>query len=192
MKMLCFGLLVLSFVGVITPARAEHFSMSTRTIEIPESGEVTNTVLRIETHEFTFLPPTQWKSIINDKAGVITWTSGDYRSVLRLSITVSTNRSGQPTQNRPEELKHVVLQELPAARIIEQFNCYTATGAAVAFDLERLLDDKHSTALRVVFLPFSGGYVQIRLTAAIEDFFDRQVDLTRFLNSFRIDPVKPQ
>lgn len=184
------GLPTLGLALFVAMTNSEPFSISSRIIEIPESGEVTDTVLRTDKHEFTFLPPAQWKSIVDDKAGVITWTSGDYRSVLRLSITVSTNRSGQPTQNRPEELKHVVLQELPAAKFTEQFPCYTANGNAVGFDLEGLLDDKHSAAIRIVFLPFPGGYVQIKLTTATENFAERQFDLTRLLNSLHIDPVK--
>lgn len=169
------------------PTYAEPFSLSTRTIEIPESGEVTNTVLRTATHEFTFQAPAQWKSTIDTKAGVIHWTSGDYRSALRFRIT--TNGGGQRAQNRPEELKHVVLRELPAAKFSEQFPCYSGGASGVAFDLESFLDDKHATAIRVAFIPFSHGHVQLNLTTARDEFQERQVDLTRFLNSLRIEPV---
>src|SRR5262249_62366887 len=115
---------------------AEPFLLSTKISEIPERGQVTLTVLRTSEHEFVFLPPAGWRTPqVDAAAGAITWTSADDTSRLQFKINISG--SGRPTPLRPEELRQVVLQELPAAKIIEEFTCHTRSGSGPAFDLER-------------------------------------------------------
>jgi hypothetical protein len=45
----------------------------------------------------------------------------------RLHITINLSGSGRPTSLRPEEHRQVVLQELPAAKILEEFTGHIAS-----------------------------------------------------------------
>jgi hypothetical protein len=167
---------------------AEPFTLSTKTTDIPERGPVTLTVLRTADHEFIFLPPSGWRSPqVDAKAGTLTWTSQDDTSRLQLKINLSG--SGRPTPLRPEELRQVVLQELPAAKITEEFTCHTGSGSGPAFDLERVVDGKFPMSSRVAYFPFSAGRTEVHLSSPTDQFTQRQHELTGFLNSFQVQPL---
>jgi len=187
-------LLILWAAGPLPAAEARpepvegSFTLRTKTTEIPERGEVTLTVLRTAEHEFVFLAPSGWRSQVDTSEGTITWTSADDTSRLRIKINLSG--SGRPTSLRPEELRQVVLQELPAAKIVEEFTCHTASSSGPAFDLERVVDGKFRRSSRLAYFPFSGGRIEIHLSCPTEQFSQQQVELTGFLNSFQVEPLK--
>jgi len=168
---------------------ADGFTLSTKTSDIPERGEVTLTVLRTGQHTLTFLAPAGWRSQVNAAAGTITWTSTDDTSQLRLKINLSG--SGQPTSLRPEDLRQVVLQELPAAKITEEFTCHTGSGSGPAFDLERVVDGKFFISSRVAYVPFAGGRAEIHFSSPTDQFSQRLVELTGFLNSIQMGGATP-
>lgn len=167
---------------------AEPFSMSTRTVEIPESGHVTYTVLRTANNEISFLPPQAWKAAIDAKAGTITWTSPDYRSMIRLRI--QDDGTSQVPKLQPEELRQAVLQELTGAKITEEFPCYTAGGSGLAFDAEHVVKGDFPVASRLAFVPIPGGTAQFNLTSPRDQFSKKQMVLSRFLTSFRVENNK--
>jgi prepilin-type N-terminal cleavage/methylation domain-containing protein len=113
-----------------------------------------------------------------------TWTSPDYTSVLRLQIRFQG--SGQSNQLRPEELRQVVLQELPAARITEEFSCPSGSAPGLAFDAERRMASEVSVLSRMAFLPVPGGRAEVLLSTPRERFAQRQAEFTGFLNSFQV------
>jgi hypothetical protein len=166
---------------------AEPFLLSTKISEIPERGEVTLTVLHTAKHEFVFLPPAGWRTPqVDAAAGAITWTSADDTSRLQFKINISG--SGRPTPLRPEELRQVVLQELPAAKITEEFTCHTGSGSGQAFDLERVVDGKFPMSSRMAYFPFSAGRIEVHLSSPTDQFTQRQHELTGFLNSLQVRP----
>jgi hypothetical protein len=182
--------LLAGWLGVCagTPGHCQPFELSTSTAEIPERGQVTTTVLRTSQARFSFLPPAGWRAEVDAAKQRITWTSPDYTAVLRLQIRFQG--SGQTSQLRPEELRQVVLQELPAARITEEFTCPSGSAAGLAFDAERVVQAEFPVSSRMAFLPVPGGRAELLLSSPREQFHQRQVDLTGFLNSFQVDTDK--
>jgi hypothetical protein len=162
---------------------AEPFSISLRAVTIPESGEVTYNVIRTARHEFSFLPPSGWKAETDIKARTVTWTSTDYRSVIRLKI--SDDKGDQVAKLQTEQLRQMIATELPGAKITQEFPCYTSGASGQAFDSERTLNDQFPVTTRMAFVPVVGGFVQFNLTAPREQFTALQIDFGRFLNSFR-------
>jgi hypothetical protein len=181
-------LLLAAWLAAGLPAAAGTFVLSTRTTEIPERGEVTSTVLRVPQLEFTFLSPAGWRCEVDAGKGTLTWTSPDYASVLRLQVRFQGG--GRPDQLRSEELRQVVLQELPAARITEEFACPSGAGAGLAFDAERVVHEEFPVSSRMAFVPFPGGRAEILASAPRDQFSQAQVELTGFLNSFRFEAGK--
>lgn len=162
---------------------AEPFSISLRTVTIPESGEVTYNVIRTTRQEFSFLPPSGWKAETDTKTRTVTWTSGDYRSVIKFQI--GDDNSEQVPKLRAEQLRQMIAVEFPGVTITEEFPCYTAGASGLAFDSELAVNDQLHVITRVAFVPVVGGIVHFSLTAPREQFAARQIDFTRLLNSFR-------
>ena len=176
-------LLLLPFAVLAFNLSAESFSISLRTVTIPENGEVTYNVIRTARQEFSFLPPSGWRVETDSKARTVTWTSTDYRSVIRLKL--SDENGDQVAKLQTEQLRQTIATELPGAKITQEFPCYTSGTSGVAFDSERTVNDRFPVITRVAFVPVVGGFVQFNLTAPREQFTATQVDFNRFLNSFR-------
>jgi len=189
-KLIRLNLFALAIAATSVPlTRAEPFSISTRTEEIPESGEVTRTVLRTTTCEFSFLPPPGWKSQIDAPSSAITWTSQDYRTVLQLKIFSDGSEKLPPL--RADNLRIEIHREMSGASVSQEFTCYTAGSSGLAFDLEQTVNEKFRASSRFAFIPCAGGRVRIQLTTPTAEFAARQNDFTRFLNSFRIETPTP-
>ena len=124
------------------------------------------------------------------KDGTITWTSPDYQSMIRLKV--SNNGGDQSPKLRPEELRQTVAQEISEAKINEEFPCFTAGAAGLALDCEHVVKGQFVMASRVALVPIPGGLAQFNLTSPKDQFAKRQIDFSRFLNSFRIENGKPQ
>lgn len=190
MNLIRLNLFALVFAVTSVPwIRAAQFSISTRTEEIPESGEVTRTVLRTVTSEFTFIPPPGWKSQIDAPSSTITWTSKDYGTMLRLKILSDGSDKLPPL--RADDLRLEIHREMSGATVSQEFTCYTAGSSGLAFDLEQMVNEKFPTTSRFAFIPCAGGRVRIQLTTPTGEFAARQNDFTRFLNSFRIETPVP-
>ena len=181
LKLFTLGIAVTS----ISPVQADPFSISTRTDEIPESGEVTRAVLRTAACEFTFIPPSGWKTQIDAPSSTMTWTSKDYSTVVRLKIFSDGSRQVQKL--RADDLRREIHSEMSGASVSQEFTCYTAGSSGLAFDLEQMVNDRFSTTSRFAFIPCVGGRVRIQMTTPTGEFAARHYDFTRFLNSFRIE-----
>jgi len=183
-------ILVFSCAAIIAPSEcsADSLSIGTRNEIIPENGTVIYTVAKTGVNEFTFLPPPGWKLAVDAKANTLTWTSPDYRSMVRLKIS-DTDGDALPRINA-DELRQTVNQESESSKIIAETPCYTSGSSGIAFDFERTVDGKFQVNSRIAFIPVTGGIIQITLTTPKEEFKSRQMDLSRFLNSFRVVKLK--
>ena len=181
-------LLPLIWAAQLCDVLGEPFSLGSRTAEIPESGKVTYTILRTEKNETSFLPPAGWKAEIDAKGGTITWTSPDYQSILRLKI--NNQGSDQSPKPRPEELRQIAAKEYAEAKINEEFSCFTSGSSGLALDCEYLAKGQFAMMSRVALVSLPGGFAQFNLTSPKDQFAKRQVDLSRFMNSFQIENTK--
>lgn len=151
--------------------------------EIPEVGVVSYSVFTTPLNEFVFLPPPRWKRDIDAKAGVVVLTSPDFLSTIRIQIP--EQKSEETPVLKSDSLKQSLLQEMADARITEESPSYTAGLAGFAFDAERVVENKIKVRTRDTYFAVAGGAVRISLAAPADQFVARQLDLNRFLNSFR-------
>jgi hypothetical protein len=183
-------LLPLMWTAQLCNLSGDPFTLGSRTAEIPESGKVTYTILRTGKNEVSFLPPSGWKSEVDAKGGTITWTSTDYQSSIRLKI--ADGGGDQAPKLRAEDLRETVVQEISGAKINEEFPCFTSGASGLALDCEHVAKGQFAMASRVALVPIPGGLTQFNLTSPKDQFTKRQIDFTRFLNSFRIENSKSQ
>lgn len=176
-------------LGVASTIHAETtFRLATRSEAIPENGTVSYTVLRTAENEFSFLPPSQWRQAVNQKASALSWTAPDYRTSIQMQLHGGSS-NGIP-KLKPEPLQQELLSRHKQAKILEEFPCYSSGSTGLAFDWERPGEGGFTIRSRSAFLPIAGGLVELTLTASKDQFENRQMDLMRFLNSLRITAEK--
>ena len=166
------------------PVHAENFRLTSRGVEIPEAGYVTNTILSSARHELMFVPPHGWRQSFDTNALLLVWNSGDFATEIRMRIAPAW----PPPQLKPEDLREKIRRDFPAARLKEEFACYTCGGHGLAFDLDESGRNDLTTRMRVAFVPFGGGTVEFTLITPAQDFARNQLLLGHLLNSFRASP----
>lgn len=178
------ALLLSALTMTAAPSQAESVFITTRGVEIPEAGFVTNTVLYTARHELTFLPPRHWKESFDTNALAFAWSSKDYATELRLRIASAL----QAAELKPEELREKIRREYPKARVKEEFACHTGGGSGLAFDLEERGAQGLVTATRLAFVPFAGGMIEFTLVTPADRLQQNHLLFGHFLNSFRTSP----
>jgi hypothetical protein len=176
------AVLLLAVLGLGAVARGETFFLTTRSVEIPEAGRVTNSFLCSSRHELGFLPPRGWKETFDTNNLQLTWTSRDYASLLRLKISPSWPMS----EIKTSELRDAAQARHPKARMVEQFTSYTAGGRGVSFDMEETLEGKSKTWIRLAFVPYEAGLAEFTLVTPTDQFPKSQQTFSQFLNSFHV------
>lgn len=164
------------------------YKLGVRSEEIPEVGAVTYTTLASSVNQFMFLPPPRWKREVDPKSGTVLLTSSDFRSTIR--VLLPPLKSEETPVLKADELRQVLLQEAAGARIVEESPCYTSGLAGLAFDAERIVQNKIQVRSRDAFFAVAGGTVRVTLVAPMDHFAARQTDLSRFLNSFQTNRRK--
>jgi len=187
-RFLLLGLSLLAAVNLPNAGLAANtapFFLTTQTVEIPESGIVTNTVLCTPSCEFAFLPPRDWKLGFHTNAIRLTWQKRDLAS--EITLTVVFKEGGQIPQLQPEILRGIALSRHPGAVIVEEFPCYTRNAKGLAFDMENVSARQFKSNSRLAFIPFKGGWVELALTSPSDQFAEDQLELGLLLNSLGIE-----
>ncbi len=180
-------------------ARAELPVVSTRSVEIPEAGPATFTVLTTSKMEFSLLPPKGWRATADPATGTVTWKSPDYSSMIRLGIQDHDQATGPATNgaavsnaaaSNAAALRRAALREIPGASVKAEFPCFASLGPGVALDCEHVVNDQFPVSARFAIVPYPGGAVQLNLTTPRKDFARGQAEFNQLLNSLRADKVK--
>ena len=169
------------------PPTPPRFELTTRLLEIPERGIVTNLVLCTASQAFSFLPPTGWEIGVDEGENKIKWQSPDFRRAL--SIRIIPSLTGRKPLLKIEGLRQAVLQRFPGAVVTDEFICYTSGESGAAFDLRYAVRETFNLSTRVAFVAFPGGEVEFNLTTPTEDFAQNVLTFGNFLNSFKIEPL---
>lgn len=179
---------VIVLPGEVTLQAGQPFSLSTRTVEIPENGTVEHLVMRTSNIEISFQQPAGWKADINTNSGVIAWVSADYATML--SLKIKSEGSEKAPSLKPEDFRKLLLAERPTAKVREEFPCHAANASGIGFDVEQNTDAAPSNCSRIAYIPVQGGVAQITLSTSSAEFDRRQITFTRFLNSLRVVPAR--
>ncbi len=180
-------LLTLLSFSLLSAVGTDSFSVSTRTVEIPEVGPAVYTVLTTRRSEISFLPPRGCRTAIDPKTGSVTFTSSDYSSMISLQVQ-EAGGDATPVLNG-EALRQTVLEELKDAKVKPQFPCYTSGGSGVAFDCDYTASDRIAGSARLAFVAIPGGIARFTLTSPQKQFAKRQLDFSHLLNSFHVDSL---
>jgi hypothetical protein len=101
----------------------------------------------------------------------------------------SNDNSEQVPKLQAEQLRQTIAMEFPGVKITAEFPCYTSGVSGLAFDSERTVNDQFHVIERIAFVPVLGGIVQFNLTAPRDQFPAKQIEFSRFLNSFRSEKL---
>jgi len=164
-----------------------EFRLVTESIEIAERGKVPGYALLVDGKRMSFLSPAGWSVKPDAAKKTIQLLPEDLRAGIRIRILLEKN-GGKP-ELKAEQLRQKVLERYPGARITHEFRCYTSGEEGLAFDIERLVEEKTAVSARIAFVAFDGGTVEFELTANTKRFPDYHLRFAALLSSFRIGPA---
>ena len=162
---------------------AEEFHLREQRVKAPEMGEVLTYVLVCGLDEFSFIPPTDWRVRVEpDRCRLVFQpTNGAASIFLEISGANPALRAGTD----PDSLLQQIRERFTAARIIEQFPCYTSSYAGRGFDVEWTGGGQVPMTSRVACFATSGRTLEFTLTTMTARFRSFRPVLGALLTSFR-------
>ena len=182
-----FGGAVL-LLALATVRAADGDALDTESVNIPERGEVTVYVLRVEGKEFRFIPPRTWSVRYDPAKKTVTLLPPDLDA--GLSMTIAPEPDASRGSLKPEPLRELILTRYPEANITSEFRCYAAGKTGLAFEFERMLEKETKAAFRIAFVPFDGGVIEFELKTTGSKLPAYHHIFGNLLNSFRIGPLR--
>src|SRR5439155_4467710 len=160
-KLVCIALPALLLPGL--HAAEAQFRLIAESIEIAERGKVPGYALLVDGKRMSFMSPVGWSVKSDAGKKTIQRLPADLRAGIRIKIVLEEN-GGKP-ELKAGQLRQKVLERYPGAKITHEFRCYTSGEAGLAFDIERLVEEKTAVSGRIAFVAFDGGTVEFELTA---------------------------
>jgi hypothetical protein len=179
---------VVLLLALATAHAVDGSALDTETVNIPERGEVTIYVLRIEGKEFRFIPPNKWSVRFDPPKKTVTLLPPDLNAGLSIAIVTEPDESEKSL--KPEPLRELILTRYPESKITAEFSCHAAGKAGLAFEFERMLEKETKAAFRIAFVPFDGGVIEFELRTTGSKLPDYHHIFGNVLNSFRIGPPR--
>jgi len=180
----------LALPALLLPAlhgAGEQFRLIAESVEIAERGKVPGYALLVDGKRMSFLSPAGWSVKPDAAKKTVQLLPEDLRAGIRIKIVLEEN-GGKP-ELKAEQLRQKVLERYPGAKITHEFRCYTSGEEGLAFDIERLVEEKIAASARIAFVTFDGGTVEFELTANTKTFADYHLRFGALLSSFRIGPA---
>ena len=182
-KSACLALPALFLPGL--HGAEEQFRLIAESIEIAERGAVPGYALLVDGKRMSFLSPMGWSVKADAAKKTIQMLPEDLRAGISIKIVLGEN-GGKP-ELKAELLRQKVLERYPGAKITHEFRCYTSGEEGLAFDTERLVEEKTAVSTRIAFVAFDGGTIEFELTANTKTFADYHLRFGALLSSFRIE-----
>jgi hypothetical protein len=146
-------------------------------------GEVLSYILVCGIDEFSFMPPADWRVRVEpDRCRLVFQTADRTASIF---LAVSGPNPALQAGADPDSLPQQVRERFTAARIIEQFPCYTSSHAGRGFDVEWTGGGQVPMTSRVAYFATSGRTLEFTLTTMAGRFRTFRPVLGALLTSFR-------
>jgi hypothetical protein len=155
-----------------------------KTLPLPEGGASLQACeLHTDEGVFLFIPPASWSQQFKAQENEISYLSPQNDTCIKFSITWT--KPGELVPLKSEFLRDYIQTKYTGAKILEEFPCYTGSQSGAGFQLEQTSASSKNTLTRLVFVPFPGGWLEFRLTAAIDLFPKRVLAFSTLVSSFR-------
>ena len=184
--------LVAALAGIILTGlafAAERFQLTMRPLMIPERGEVPSCVITMETNEVVFVPPPEWqvRAVPQEK----TVNLSDPQGRAKIGLKFIREPAGKRPELKLETLRQQVHDRYPQGKVIEEFPCYSPSGAGQAFDVERLQSGRLPLISRLGFIPLPGYMLEFEATSVTNQFKQWHYTFSGILTSLRFGPLPP-
>jgi hypothetical protein len=184
MKLIPALAVLLLAMGELLAQDQQPFSLAQRVVNIPESGLRTNLVFATPTRRFVFEPPRDAKlSIVTSELRLV-WVTRDLATAFHFRLL--TNAMARSEAGQKSGWPNSLRERFPG-RAFEEFPCYNQTGEGRGFDLHYVVDEKFRLATRLARFPLDDGIVEFEVTCPESQFAQRQMELSRIINSFAIE-----
>ena len=169
---------------------AEGFKMYTRSVLIPERGEVVGYVVMTSSNRFSFLPPPGWNVTDDARESMVTMVPEDFGAKLSFKIT-DQKKPTSLKEMQTDAFRETITNRYPDAKIVREFLCYTGSAQGITFDVERLSDKRPPVMTRLAFVPLKGGQIEFNLTTESRRFDRYHRVFGNLMTSFRVEAIPP-
>jgi len=178
--------------AVMPSVRAQQpgpFRLYSEPFNIPERGFVLSFTALTESNRFNFIPPDRWSSRVDESARKLTLQPVSLAAGLVVQwLDVLTN--GIPV-GRTNYWRELALERHGGAVMVREFQAFTRSGRVDAFDLTRSAADARSVSMRIAYLPYETGVVEIALTTQADRLSKFQRVFGHLMTSFKVESWTP-
>jgi hypothetical protein len=176
--------LLLTLFGAAALA-SNRLELTSRRVELPEIGTVTNRAVATDFGTFSFMPPVGWSIEPNDERTRVAFVSPTFeRITLRLADEIGT----APDNLTKTSLRQKLLARFPNLELHSQGTCYTEACQGTTFDI--VIDPAKTGSLtRFAFVCVESATFEFTLTARSERFTHFLEALNALLTSFQKDKL---
>jgi hypothetical protein len=156
-------------------------------------------IVSVGPNQFSFLPPPGWRVQFDPSEKRVKLVRSENGSLIEVSF--AEKKATEETTASIEALRQTLSSRYPGAKIIEEFSISALGQPGVAFELEWRSGNSLRQFIRVAFVHFPGGGLEVSLAAPSDVFRQNFHAFNQLLLSFRhapldgkleIQPVNPE
>lgn len=165
---------------------AQTLTVTSRTTQAPEMGEIKFLELGYAGERFSMIPPSDWRARLETDGAGITFSAPHHQG--RLSVQFSSNDVGTVLASA-DALREHLMPHLKGATVLEEFPSYSGNRQGKGLELRYSLQGI-SMRCRVAAIPLSRGHVRFILTYEEREMASIQPLLGAVLTSFQQRPTE--
>ncbi len=144
-------------------------------------------ILITASNQFSCVLPAGFRTQVSDEKKELSLLSLDQLGKISVQI-VETGGATVPELNN-REMRAQALARQPGAKVVDEFVLTAAGKSGPAFELEWWTEAKTKMSMRMGFIPFAGGHLEVTVFAPSSKFRNFDGPLNQLLLSIRTSPV---
>jgi len=161
-------------------ARADSsFAVKKRLVDMPEHGQVATLVFYNHAHSFSFVPPSQFRSLTRNTNELVALGSPDGHVL----ITVNILQDSWMASASEDAQRSYVMARYPKCEIFGTAPAYSAVGNGRSFELRRSVNAARPLITKHIFLAYDTETVEIAFTVFAQEAEEQRGVLSDLLSS---------
>jgi hypothetical protein len=163
---------------------SNEVQLLTEQLNIPERGQVTAFVLKVQTNRFSFMPPPEWRATCEAAESKIVLLPKDLSASIIICVRSNANSTDKPLEVKM--LREKLARRFPEATLIADFPCYCNSLQGHAFHLERTTANGVKIPSCIAFFGIIGWEIDFELTTTNKYYKKRFQSFLNLMGSFQV------
>jgi len=162
------------------------FELAWNSVVLPEVGTVSRCLLSTDKTTYIFTPPRMWRVDVESSDKTVNIHSPEGTLITIHSTGESDGTNGEKSAT---SIRDLAISRFPAAKVSEDFACYTEGASGRAVDVEIKSSVGTTMSSRLALVSINGETIEFRLTCRSERFTSESMFLSSLLTSFQVAPA---